>query len=66
LRTAAEKGHYLRPLAKAFLALAAEREGQFDRALTLFQELAREFPANPIFAREAALAQQRLDSTTTP
>ena len=62
LRTAAEKGHYLRPLAKAFLALAAEREGQFDRALTLFQELAREFPANPVFAREAALAQKRVDS----
>jgi tetratricopeptide (TPR) repeat protein len=61
LRMAAEKGHYLRPLAKAFLALAAGREGQFERAHTLFQELAHEFPANAIFAREAALAQKKVD-----
>lgn len=66
LQMAAERGHYLRPLAKAFLALAAEREGQFDRALALFQDLAREFPANPIFAREAALAQTRAAGTGAP
>jgi tetratricopeptide (TPR) repeat protein len=59
LQMAAERGQYLKPLAKAFLALAAEREGQFDRAVTLFEELAHEFPANPIFAREATLARQR-------
>ena len=58
LQMTAERGHYLQPLAKAFLALAAEREDQFDRALTLFTELAREFPENPVFAREAALAQE--------
>lgn len=58
LQVAAERGHYLRPLAKALLALAAERENQLDRARTLFEDLAREFPANPIFARELALAQK--------
>jgi tetratricopeptide (TPR) repeat protein len=63
LQTAADRGHYLAPLAKAFLALAAEREGQFARASTLFDELAREFPENPLFAREASLAKQRTGST---
>jgi hypothetical protein len=63
LQQAAEGGHYLRPLAQALLALAAEREGQFDLALRLFGDLSREFPANPIFARELALAQQRVAST---
>jgi len=66
LQMAAEQGHYLRPLAKALLALAAEREGQLDRARTLFEELAREFPANPIFARELALAQKRRASIRPP
>lgn len=58
LQVTADKGHYLKPLAKALLALAAEREGQFDRARTLFEDLAREFPENPVFAREAALARE--------
>ena len=66
LQMAADRGHYLRPLAKAFLALAAEREGQFDRALALFQDLAREFPANPVFAREAALAHTRATDARAP
>src|SRR5262245_6580466 len=57
LQMTAERGRYLKPLAKAFLALASEREDQFDRARTLFTELAREFPENPVFAREAALAR---------
>ncbi len=58
LQVAADRGRYLRPLAKALLALAAEREGQFERARALFADLAREFPANPIFARELARAQR--------
>jgi hypothetical protein len=62
LQMTAERGHYLRPLAKALLALAAEREGQFDRARVLFEDLAREFPANPLFARELALAHKRHES----
>jgi hypothetical protein len=65
LQTAAERGHYLRPLAKALLALAAGREGRFDLARTLFEDLSREFPENPVFARELVLAQQREASTAT-
>ncbi|HET8947008.1 MAG TPA: hypothetical protein VFQ07_08490 [Candidatus Polarisedimenticolia bacterium] len=59
LQMASEKGRYLRPYAKALLALALEREGRFDRASALFADLAREFPANPTFLRELALAQAR-------
>lgn len=59
LQMAAERGHYLRPYAQVLLALAAEREGRFDLALSLFETLAREFPANPVFAAELALAESR-------
>jgi hypothetical protein len=58
LQVAAQRGHYLRPYAMALLALAAEREGRFDLARTLFGDLSREFPANAIFASELALAQK--------
>lgn len=56
LQVAAEHGHYLKPLAQSLLAFALEREGRFDRAHELFAELAREFPVNPTFAHEMALA----------
>lgn len=59
LRVAAERGHYLRPYAKVLLALAQEREGRFDLALALFEDLSREFPANAVFTGECALAQDR-------
>lgn len=65
LQIAAEKGRYLRPYAKALLALALEREGRFDRAAALFADLAREFPANPTFSAELALAQAR-DAASPP
>jgi hypothetical protein len=57
LARAAEGGHYLKPLAKALLALASRRERQPERARILLEELTREFPANPTFARELALAR---------
>jgi hypothetical protein len=59
MRLAAEHGHYLQPYAKILLALALEREHQMDRARVLFAELAHEFPANPVYARELALLDQR-------
>jgi len=59
LQLAAERGHYLRPFAMWLLALAAEREGRLDLALTLFGDLSREFPANAVFASELALAQDK-------
>jgi len=55
LQRAADHGHYLRPFAKAWLALACEREHQTDRARALLVDLATEFPDNPLFARELAL-----------
>jgi hypothetical protein len=57
LRRAATQGHYLQPLAKTMLALAAERERQFDIARGLFADLNREFPSNPVFAHELSLLQ---------
>jgi hypothetical protein len=59
MQQAAEQGHYLRPFAKIMLALAYEREHQMDRARVLLEELAKEFPANPIFAHELALIDHR-------
>jgi tetratricopeptide (TPR) repeat protein len=54
LTTAATRGHYLRPFAKIFLALAALREKQVELARTHLRELLAEFPENPLFARELA------------
>ncbi|HKV05497.1 MAG TPA: hypothetical protein VJO53_10370 [Candidatus Acidoferrales bacterium] len=59
LQRAADRGHYLRPFAKAWLALACEREHQLGRARALFAELSSEFPANPLFARELASLDRR-------
>ncbi|MBZ5499456.1 MAG: hypothetical protein LAP85_23915 [Acidobacteriia bacterium] len=59
LQQAADHGHYLQPLAKALLALVAEREHQNDRARALFADLNRQFPQNSVFARELALLDKR-------
>ena len=58
LRRAAAGGHYLQPFAKVMLALAALREHQPELARTLLGELTREFPTNPVFAHEYALAER--------
>jgi hypothetical protein len=58
LRIAAEKGHYLKPFAQIFLALAAMREKQEDVARSQLRDLAVQFPENPLFKAELA----RLDS----
>jgi hypothetical protein len=55
MQLAAKHGHYLRPFAKILLALALERERQPVRARMLLADLAGDFPANPLFARELAL-----------
>lgn len=57
LQMAATRGHYLKPFAKMVLALAAKREGEFDRARSLFANLSTEFPTNPVFAHELLLLQ---------
>ena len=60
MQMAADHGHYLGPFAKILLALACEREHQMDRARELLTELAAEFPANPLYAHEIALLDQRV------
>jgi hypothetical protein len=55
LRLTAEKGHYLQPYARLLLAVAALREHDRDRARELLTGLARQFPGNPLYARELAL-----------
>jgi hypothetical protein len=55
---AASRGHYLKPFAKVLLALAYEREHHVDRARVLLADLTREFPENPLFARELAIAEK--------
>ncbi len=59
MASAAEHGHYLQPFAKVMLALAYEREHQMDRAHDLLSQLAIQFPANPVFARELALSAKK-------
>lgn len=58
LQMAADQGHYLQPFAKVLLALAALREKQPQLARSLFDDLHREFPDNPQFARELVNAEQ--------
>ena len=58
LRMTAMRGHYLKPFAKMLLALAALREKQDDLARSLLAELNREFPGQPLFARELALVSK--------
>ncbi len=54
LRLTAEKGHYLRPYARLLLAVAALHDRDRARAKELLQELATEFPRNPLYAQEVA------------
>ena len=44
LKITAEKGHYLKPFAQIFLALAAMREKQEDLARIQLLDLAAHFP----------------------
>jgi hypothetical protein len=56
MEEAASRGHYLKPFAKVLLALAYEREHRVDRARALLADLTHEFPENPLFAHELAIA----------
>jgi hypothetical protein len=58
MRQAAEHGHYLKPFAEILLALVYEREHQFDQARILLVALTRQFPENPLFARELSRLQR--------
>jgi tetratricopeptide (TPR) repeat protein len=54
LEEAAAHGSLLRPFAELMVALAAAREKQPELARAELTELTREFPDNPLFARELA------------
>jgi predicted Zn-dependent protease len=52
LNEVAEKGKYYRPYAKILLAVIYLREKQPQRAAKLLEELARDFPENPLVRKE--------------
>lgn len=54
LELTAAQGHYLRPLAKLLLAVAAIRDQDKKKARALLTSLAREFPNNPLYAQQLA------------
>jgi hypothetical protein len=54
LQVTAEKGHYLKPFAQIFLALAAMRENREDVARAQLLDLVAHFPENPLFREELA------------
>jgi len=58
LKIAAEKGHYLKSFAKIFLALAAMREKQYELARRLLNDLAAQFPENPLYRTELSLLEK--------
>ncbi len=59
LQIAAEKGHYLKPFAQIFLALAAMREKREEIARTQLMDLAAHFPDNPLFRDELVRLDRR-------
>jgi hypothetical protein len=54
LELTAAQGHYLRPLAKLLLAVAAMRDNDKAKARELLSSLAKEFPNNPLYAQQLA------------
>ena len=54
LRITADKGHYLAPFARLLLAVAALRERQTDQARDILNDLARQYPQNPLYREELA------------
>ncbi len=54
LELTASQGHYLAPLAKLLLAVAAIRDKDKAKARELLSALAKEFPNNPLYARQLA------------
>jgi len=57
LKLAAEKGHLLAPFARLLLAVAALRDKDVTRAHAILENLAREYPRNPLYTQELARMQ---------
>lgn len=60
LERVASSGHYLGPFAKICLGLIHLREKRPGRTRQLLQELARDFPENPLFGKELARLGEKL------
>ena len=54
LELTAAQGHYLKPLAKLLLSVAAVRDKDIAKARELLGSLAQEFPNNPLYAAQLA------------
>ncbi|MES2222170.1 MAG: hypothetical protein V4587_14540 [Acidobacteriota bacterium] len=54
LELTAAQGHYLKPLAKLLLSVAAVRDKDMAKARELLSSLAQEFPNNPLYAAQLA------------
>ncbi len=54
LELTAAQGHYLKPLAKLLLSVAAVRDKDINKARELLGSLAQEFPNNPLYAQQLA------------
>jgi hypothetical protein len=60
LELAARQGHYLKAFASILLAIAAVREKRPADARTLLQELAHDYPRNPLFRKELARLEVKM------
>jgi len=60
MASAAERGHYFKPFAEVMLALAYEREHDDANAQKWLEQLATEYPDNPVFQRELAIVNKKL------
>ena len=54
LELTAAQGHYLKPLAKLLLSVAAVRDKDMTKARELLGSLAQQFPNNPLYAQQLA------------
>ena len=61
LRLTAERGRFLGPFARILLAIAHLREHDRARARELLVGLNRDFPSNPLFAREIKRIDGKMD-----
>jgi predicted Zn-dependent protease len=62
LEMVAREGHYFRPFSKILLATIALREKRPRDAQLYLQELARDYPANPLFRRELTKVSAKIAS----
>jgi len=62
LEMVAREGHYFRPFSKILLTTIALREKRPRDAQLYLQELARDYPANPLFRRELTKVSAKIAS----